>query len=141
MLMLAGIVHGVDLGHTAGQVSEEPRSDLGVDTFAGGKEPSDFIHAFTESGAIFSQNGGICVQSSCRANGEVRLSQVHISVQTSEISSDSDPQRRLISPGCETYRSSEPSGGSGDVSPSSPGCPPSPAWSVWSSERTENTHG
>lgn len=33
---------------------------------------------------------------------------------------------RQISPGNATYRSFEPSGGSGDASPSSPGCPPSP---------------
>lgn len=48
---------------------------------------------------------------------------------------------RHIGPGNATYRSSEPSGGSGDVSPSSPGCPPFPVWSVWSSEEMENTHG
>lgn len=64
VLMLAGIVHGVDLGHAVGQVTEQPRPDLGVDTFAGGQESGDFIHAFTESGAIFSQNSGVGIQGS-----------------------------------------------------------------------------
>lgn len=64
VLMLAGIVHGVDLRHTAGQVAQEPRPDFGIDALAGGKESGDFIHAFTEPCAIFSQYGGVGVQSS-----------------------------------------------------------------------------
>lgn len=65
VLMLAGVVHGVDLGHAAGQVAEEPRSDLGVDAFAGGQEPGDFIHALAETGTILSQDSGVGVQCSC----------------------------------------------------------------------------
>lgn len=75
MLMLAGIVHGVDLGHAVGQVTEESRPDFGVDTFAGGKEPGDFIHALAETGTIFSQDSGVGVQSSCRENRRIYLSQ------------------------------------------------------------------
>lgn len=74
MLMLAGIVHSVDLGHAVGQVAEETRSDLGVYTFAGGQEPGDFIHALAETGAIFSQDGGVGVQGSCREDRRVYLS-------------------------------------------------------------------
>ena len=68
VLMLAGIVHGVDLGHAVGQVTEQPRPDLGVDAFAGGQEPGDFIHALAEAGTVFSQHSGVCVQGSCRGN-------------------------------------------------------------------------
>lgn len=64
VLMLAGVVHRVDLGHAAGQVAEEPRPDLGVDTFAGGQEPGDFIHALAETGTIFSQDSGVGVEGS-----------------------------------------------------------------------------
>lgn len=79
MLMLAGVVHSVDLGHAVGQVAEQPRPDLGVDTFAGGQEPGDFIHALAETGTIFSQDSGVGVQSSCRENRQVYLSQdVHL---------------------------------------------------------------
>lgn len=74
MLMLAGIVHSVDLGHAVGQVAEETRSDLGVYTFAGGQEPGDFIHALAETGAIFSQDSGVGVQGSCREDRRVYLS-------------------------------------------------------------------
>lgn len=56
VLMLSGIIHGVDLGHAAGQMSEETRSDLGVYTLACGQEPGDFVHALAETGAIFSQD-------------------------------------------------------------------------------------
>lgn len=70
MLMLAGVVHGVDLGHAAGQVAQQPRPDLGVDAFTGGQEAGDFIHALAESCAIFSQDGGVGVQSSCSEEGE-----------------------------------------------------------------------
>lgn len=66
VLMLAGIVHGVDLGHAVGKVTEQPRPDLGVDTFAGGQEPGDFIHTLAETGPIFSQHSGVSVQGSCR---------------------------------------------------------------------------
>lgn len=66
MLMLAGVVHSVDLGHAVGQVAEEPRPDLGVDTFAGGQEAGDFIHALAETGTIFSQDCGVRVQGCCR---------------------------------------------------------------------------
>ena len=66
VLMLAGIVHGVDLGHAVGQVTEEPRSHFGVDALAGGQKSGDFIHAFTESGAIFPQDSGVGVKGSCR---------------------------------------------------------------------------
>lgn len=69
VLMLAGIVHGVNLGHAVGQVTEQPRPDLGVDTFAGGQEPGDFIHALAETGTVFSQDRGVCVEGSCRENG------------------------------------------------------------------------
>lgn len=65
VLMLAGIVHGVDLGHAAGQVAEQPRPHFGVDPLARGQEAGDFIHALAESGAIFPQNRGVGVQSSC----------------------------------------------------------------------------
>lgn len=75
VLMLAGIVHSVDLGHAVGQVAKEPRPDLGVDTFAGGQEPGDFIHALAETGTIFSQDSGVGVQGSCRGNREVHFSQ------------------------------------------------------------------
>lgn len=71
MLMLAGIVHSVDLGHAVGQVTEETRSDLGVYTFAGGQEPGDFIHALAETGAIFSQDSGVGVQGRCREDRRV----------------------------------------------------------------------
>lgn len=73
VLMLAGVVHRVDLGHTAGQVAEEPRPDLGVDTFAGGQEPSDFIHALAETGTIFSQDSGVGVQGSCRKKNQTSI--------------------------------------------------------------------
>ena len=66
MLMLAGVVHCVDLGHAVGQVAEEPRPDLGVDTLAGGQEAGDFIHALAETGTIFSQDCGVRVQGCCR---------------------------------------------------------------------------
>lgn len=75
VLMLAGVVHSVDLGHAVGQVAEEARSDLGVYTFAGGQEPGDFIHALAEAGTIFSQDSGVGVQGSCRENRRVYLSQ------------------------------------------------------------------
>lgn len=61
VLMLSGVVHGVDLGHAAGQMSEETRPDLGVYTFACGQEPGDFIHALAETGAIFAQDRRVCV--------------------------------------------------------------------------------
>lgn len=145
VLMLAGVVHRVDLGHAAGQVAEEPRSDLGVDTFAGGQEPGDFVHALAETGAIFSQDGGVGVEGSCREN--VYLTQdihMHMVFYLQCVKSVRFKRRglyagvdqpryvlkrtgtRQISPEKATYRSSEPSGGSGDVSPSSPGCPPFP---------------
>ena len=73
VLMLAGVIHGVDLGHAVGQVAEQPRPDLGVDTFAGGKEPGHFIHALAETGAIFSQDCGVGVQGSCRGNTRGRF--------------------------------------------------------------------
>lgn len=73
MLMLAGVVHGVDLGHAVGQVAEEARSDLGVYTLAGGQEPGDFIHALAETGAIFPQHGGVGVQGSCRKSRRVNI--------------------------------------------------------------------
>lgn len=60
-LVRGRVVHGVDLGHAAGQVAEEPSPDLGVNPFAGGQESSDFIHAFAESGSIFAKDGGIRV--------------------------------------------------------------------------------
>lgn len=66
VLMLAGVVHGVDLGHAVGQMTEQTRPDLGVDAFAGGQEAGDFIHALAETGAIFSQDCGVCVQGSCK---------------------------------------------------------------------------
>lgn len=75
MLMLAGIVHSVDLGHAVGQVTEQPRPDLGVDTFAGGQEPCDFIHALAETSAVFSQDSGVCVEGSCGADREGEVSQ------------------------------------------------------------------
>lgn len=56
MLMLSGVIHGVDLGHAVGQMSEEPRPDLGVYTLACGQEPGHFIHALAETGAIFPQD-------------------------------------------------------------------------------------
>lgn len=59
VLMLAGVVHGVDLGHAVGKVAEQPRPDLGVDTFAGGEEPGDFIHALAETSTVFSQDCGV----------------------------------------------------------------------------------
>lgn len=68
VLMLAGVVHSVDLGHAVRQVSEEPRPHLGVDTFTGGQEPGDFIHALAETGAIFSQDSRVRVKSSCGQN-------------------------------------------------------------------------
>lgn len=81
MLMLAGIVHSVDLGHAVGQVTEESRPDLGVDTFAGGQEPGDFIHAFTESGTIFPQHSRVCVQRSCTENRNVNLTHTHCYIE------------------------------------------------------------
>lgn len=66
VLMLAGVVHGVDLGHAAGQVAQEARPDFSVDPFAGGQKARDFIHALAEARAVFSQDGGVCVQRSCR---------------------------------------------------------------------------
>lgn len=66
VLMLAGIVHGVDLRHAVGQVTQQPRPDLGVDAFAGGQEPGDLIHTLAETSTILSQHGGVSVQSSCR---------------------------------------------------------------------------
>lgn len=62
--MLCGVVHSVDLRHAAGQVTEKPRPDLGVNPFAGGQEPGDFICALAESSSVFPQHGGISVQSS-----------------------------------------------------------------------------
>lgn len=70
VLMLAGVVHSVDLGHAVGQMSEETRSDLGVYTFASGQEASDFIHALAKSGTIFSQYSGVSVQGSCRKKAD-----------------------------------------------------------------------
>lgn len=61
VLMLSGVIHGVDLGHAVGQMSEETRSDLGVYTFACGQEPGHFIHALAEAGAVFSQDRRIGV--------------------------------------------------------------------------------
>lgn len=61
VLMLSGIIHGVDLGHAVGQMSEKTRSDLGVYTLACGQKPGDFIHALAETGAIFSQDRRIGV--------------------------------------------------------------------------------
>lgn len=61
MLVLAGVVHGVYLGHAVGEVAEQPRPDFGVDTFAGGEEPGDFIHTLAETGAVLSQDGGVGV--------------------------------------------------------------------------------
>lgn len=66
VLVLAGVVHGVDLGHAVGQVAEEPRPDLGVDALAGGQEAGDFVHALAETGAVFPQDGGVRVQGGCR---------------------------------------------------------------------------
>lgn len=73
MLMLAWVVHGVDLGHAVSQVAEETRSDFGVDALAGGQEAGDFIHALAETGAVFSQNSGVGVQGSCTENKHVYL--------------------------------------------------------------------
>lgn len=73
MLMLAGVVHGVDLGHAVSQVAEETRSDFGVDSLAGGQEAGDFIHALAETGAVFSQNSGVGVQGSCTETKHVYL--------------------------------------------------------------------
>lgn len=72
MLMLvlaAGVVHGVDLSHAAGQVAEEPRAHLSVDALAGGQEARDLVHALTEAGAVLPQNSGVRVQGSCRGEG------------------------------------------------------------------------
>lgn len=81
MLMLAGVVHSVDLGHAVGQVAEEPSPDLGVDTFAGGQESGDFIHALAETGTVFSQDSGVGVQGSCRENTQAYLSPgVHVDI-------------------------------------------------------------
>lgn len=68
MLMLAGVVHSVDLGHAVGQVAKEPRPDLSIDTFTGGQETGDLIHALAETSTIFSQDSGVGVQGSCREN-------------------------------------------------------------------------
>lgn len=75
VLMLAGVVHGVNLGHAVGQVTKQPRPDLGVDAFTGGQEPGDFIHALAETGTIFSQDSGVGVQGSCRKKqtGSIQL--------------------------------------------------------------------
>lgn len=69
VLMLAGVVHGVDLSHAAGQVAQEARPDLRVDPFTSGQKARDFVHALTEARAVFSQDGGVCVERSC---GETR---------------------------------------------------------------------
>lgn len=61
VLMLRGVVHGVDLGHAVGQMSEKPRPDLGVYTFACGQEPGDFVHALAEARAVFPQDGRVGV--------------------------------------------------------------------------------
>lgn len=61
VLMLSGVVHGVDLGHAAGQMAQETRSDFGVDAFACGQKPGDFVHALAETGAIFPQDRRIGV--------------------------------------------------------------------------------
>lgn len=129
MLMLAGVVHSVDLGHAVGQVAEETRSDLGVYTFAGGQEPGDFIHALAETGAIFSQDGGVGVQGRCRGDRRVSpgCSHAHLCRIVTPVQTCSKTHSRVMDEsGDVTYQSSEPSGGSGDASQSSPGCPLSP---------------
>lgn len=65
MLVLAGVVHGVDLGHAVGQVSQQPCPNFGVDAFTCGQEPGDFIHALAEASAVFAQHCWVAVQSSC----------------------------------------------------------------------------
>lgn len=65
VLVLAWVVHGVDLGHAVGKVAQEPRPDLSVDSFAGGQEPGDFIHTLAKPGTVFAQDGGVSVQGSC----------------------------------------------------------------------------
>lgn len=61
VLMLAGIVHGVNLSHAVCQVTEQPRPDLGVDALAGGQEPGDFVHALAKTSTIFSQDSRVGV--------------------------------------------------------------------------------
>ena len=69
VLVLAGVVHGVDLRHAAGQVSQEPCPDFGVDALAGGQEPGDLVHALAETGAVLPEDRRVCVERSC---GETR---------------------------------------------------------------------
>lgn len=63
--LAAGVVHGVDLRHAAGQVSQEPRPHVGVDALGGGQEAGDLVHALAEARAVLPEDGGIGVQSSC----------------------------------------------------------------------------
>lgn len=76
VLVLAGVVHSVDLGHAVGQVAEEPRPDLGVNPFTGGEEPGDFVHALAETSTVFPQDGRVGVQSSCKSKWKSLVSDV-----------------------------------------------------------------
>lgn len=60
------VVHGVDLGHAAGQVAQEPGAHLSVDALAGGEEPCHLVHALAEAGAVLAQHRGVCAQCGCR---------------------------------------------------------------------------
>lgn len=69
--MLRGVVHGVDLRHAAGQVTQEPGPDFSVDALAGGQESGDFVHTFAESSSVLSQHRRICVQGCCETDGKL----------------------------------------------------------------------
>lgn len=119
VLMLAGVVHGVDLRHAAGQVAQEPRPDLGVDALAGGQKPRHFIHAFAESGAVFPQNRGVCVQRGCGA-GERDICSFKIRLESGSrfvdyLKRTEKEREREKEISSSAHPSSEPSGGSGGV--------------------------
>lgn len=59
-------VHWVDLGHAGRQVAEEVSPHLCVHTFTRGQETGDLSNTLTEAGSVFTQDGWICVHSSCR---------------------------------------------------------------------------
>jgi len=66
------VVHGVDLGHAAGEVAQEPGAHLSVHTLAGGEEPRHLVHALAEAGAVLAQHRGVCAQRGCRGRGTQR---------------------------------------------------------------------
>lgn len=88
------VVHGVDLGHTAGQVAQEPGAHLSVDALAGGEKPRHLVHALTEASTVLAQHRGVCTQRGCGGRGAQRSagSTGDGGVQPTDVASCSPPE-------------------------------------------------